>query len=65
MDLDLDFNLDYYDKILGGMSLSLLGGASIGILTSFSLPHSVGAGALVALVLMYHGMFRNGPGRDR
>ena len=63
MNLDLDFNLDYYDKILGGMSLSLVGGASVGFLTSFPLPHSIGGGALVAIVLMYHGMFRHGPNR--
>lgn len=63
MELDLEFDLDYYDKILGGMSLSLGAGASAGVLTSFPLPHSVGAGALVAIVLMYHGIFRNGPER--
>ena len=58
---DLDIELDYYDKILGGMAISLLGGASAGLLTSVSLPHAIGGGALVAIVLMYHGMFRNGP----
>ena len=63
MHLNLDFDLDYYDKILGGMSLSLLAGASTGVFTGVPLPHSIGAGALVALVLMYHGMFRNGPER--
>ena len=61
MNLNPELDLDYYDEILAGMSLSLAVGASIGVLTSVPLPHAVGGGALVALVLMYHGMFRNGP----
>lgn len=60
-DLNLELDLNYYDKILGGMAASLLGGASAGVLTGVPLPHAIGGGALIAIVLMYHGMFRNGP----
>jgi len=63
MYLDLDLDLDYYDKILGGISISLIAGSCIGFLTNVPLPYGVGAGALVSLVLMYHGMFRHGPHR--
>ncbi len=58
--MHFEIDLDYYDKILGGISVSLIGGASVGILTSFPLPQAVGGGALIAIVLMYDGMFRNG-----
>jgi hypothetical protein len=56
-----DLELDYYDKILGGISFSLLLGLGAGFLTSLPLPYGAGAGAAVAIVLIYHGMFRNGP----
>lgn len=54
-------NLDYYDKILAGITVSLAAGGSLGALTKISLAYSLGAGAAVSLVLMYDGMFRNGP----
>lgn len=53
--------LDYYDRILAGISFSLLAGASAGFLTTIPLQYSIGAGAAVSIVLMYHGMFENGP----
>ncbi len=61
MDINLEYDLDYYDKILAGMGLSLAGGGLTGFLTSLPVPHAFGGGALIAIVLMYHGMFRNGP----
>lgn len=54
-------DIDYYDEILAGIALSLLAGGSIGILTTVPLQYSFGAGAAVSIILMYHGMFRNGP----
>lgn len=54
-------DVDYYDKILAGISLSLLAGVSAGFLTSLPLQYSAGAGAGVSMLFMYHGMFRNGP----
>lgn len=54
-------NIDYYDKVLAGMALCLSAGASAGLLTSIPLQYSFGAGAAVSMILMYDGMFRNGP----
>jgi len=54
-------NISYYDKILTGILFSLLAGGSVGALTKISLAYSLGAGAAVSLILMYDGMFRNGP----
>lgn len=53
--------MDYYDKVLAGITTSLVAGGSVGALTKFSLAYSLGGGAAIALVLMYDGMFRNGP----
>ena len=61
MSFELEFDVDYYDKILAGISLSLVMGTLIGVLTTIPLPYGVGSGALVAIGLMYDGMFRNGP----
>lgn len=54
-------HLDYYDKILGGIAVSLGLGTSIGMMTTLPMQYSVGTGAAVALILIYHGMFRHGP----
>ncbi|WEL23406.1 hypothetical protein [Candidatus Nanohalovita haloferacivicina] len=54
-------NLDYYDKILAGITTSLVAGGSVGAVTKISVAYTLGAGAAIALVLMYDGMFRNGP----
>lgn len=53
--------IDYYDKILAGIALSLFAGGSAGLMTSIPLQYSFGAGAAVSIALMYHGMFENGP----
>jgi hypothetical protein len=57
----VSLNINYYDKILAGILLSLLAGGSIGAFTKISLAYSLGSGAAVSLLLMYDGMFRNGP----
>lgn len=54
-------DIDYYDKILAGIAISLFGGASLGFITSIPLQYSFGGGALISIILMYHGMFENGP----
>lgn len=56
-----DLELGYYDEILAGISLSLLLGVGAGFLTRLPMAYGAGSGAVVAIVLMYHGMFRNGP----
>lgn len=53
--------INYYDKILGGIALCLFTGGSIGILTNIPFQYSLGAGAGVSIILMYQGMFENGP----
>ncbi len=53
--------INYYDKILAGIALSLLAGGSVGFLTNIPLQYSFGVGAAVSIALMYHGMFENGP----
>jgi hypothetical protein len=53
--------MDYYDEILVGITLSLLTGGSIGLFTSVPIQYGIGAGAAASFILIYHGMFRNGP----
>ena len=55
----MDFN--YYDKILAGIAFCLAAGTMTGLSTGVPLQYSLGAGAAISTVLMYHGMFRNGP----
>ncbi|MFB6242401.1 MAG: hypothetical protein ABEJ36_06400 [Candidatus Nanosalina sp.] len=57
----MDLEIDYYDKVLAGMTVSLGAGASIGVLTGVPVQYAVGGGAAVSIGIMYHGMFRNGP----
>lgn len=54
-------SINYYDKILLGIALSLSVGGITGLSTVLPLQYGLGAGAAVSAVLMYHGMFRNGP----
>ncbi|MFB6191147.1 MAG: hypothetical protein ABEJ64_01865 [Candidatus Nanohaloarchaea archaeon] len=54
-------DIDYYDKVLAGMTASLASGASVALFTSVPVPYAVGGGAAVSIGIMYHGMFRNGP----
>lgn len=58
-----NLELGYYDEVLVGISLSLLLGIGAGFLTKLPMAYGAGSGALVAILLMYHGMFRNGPNR--
>ena len=53
--------IDYYDKVLAGITASLASGASIGLLTSVPVQYAVGGGAAVAIGIIYHGIFMNGP----
>jgi hypothetical protein len=54
-------NFNYYDKVLGGISLSLASGAILGVSTGVPVQYAVGGGAAVSIGIMYHGMFRNAP----
>ncbi|MFB6144563.1 MAG: hypothetical protein ABEJ98_04600 [Candidatus Nanohaloarchaea archaeon] len=57
----MDAEIDYYDKVLGGIAGSLVAGASVGVFTTVPVQFGVGGGAAVSIGIMYHGMFRNGP----
>ena len=65
MDFNSRLDLDYYDKILAGIASSLAFGAFTGFLTNIPLSLGVGSGALIAIVLMYHGMFKHSPSREQ
>lgn len=51
----------YYDLLLLGVPGSLLAGVGIGFLTAIPTTVSVPALALVAVALIGHGLFVNGP----
>ena len=53
--------LEYYDKILAGIGVSLAIGTVTGFFTQLPIRYTVGAGAAISMGLMYHGMFMNGP----
>lgn len=52
---------DYYDKVLAGITASLASGASVGLLTKVPVQYAVGGGAAIAIGIIYHGIFMNGP----
>lgn len=53
--------LDYYDKIVGGIAASLLGGVLVGVLTSVTFHVGLFFGAIVATVFVLDALFRNPP----
>lgn len=59
--MELDVSLDYYDKILAAIAVSLSGGAVVGTVTTLSFRVGLLAGALVATPFVYDAIFRNPP----
>lgn len=57
----MDFTLQYYDVVLGGVLASLLAGVLVGWLSTVSMAVTVPVFALVAVALIGHGLFVNGP----
>lgn len=53
--------LQYYDVVLAGIAGSILLGAAIGLVTDLPLLVTVPAMCLVAIVIMGHALFVNGP----
>ncbi|MEY7847787.1 hypothetical protein AB7C87_01095 [Natrarchaeobius sp. A-rgal3] len=53
--------LSYYDKILVGIGVSLVGGLLISVFTVVTLNTGVLLGALAASGFVYHAMFENPP----
>ncbi|WP_255150410.1 hypothetical protein [Halorarius halobius] len=60
----MDYTWQYYDLLLGGVLASMLAGAGIGAFTPVALPTAVTACSLVAIALIGHGLFVNGPVDD-
>lgn len=57
----LGISLDYYDKILAAISMSLGGGVLVGVVTTASLREGLLAGALFATIFVYDAVFRKPP----
>ncbi|SNZ12940.1 hypothetical protein SAMN06269185_1989 [Natronoarchaeum philippinense] len=57
----MDYTVQYYDLVLGGVAISLLAGLGVGVATSAAVPLTMAIGGLVAMAAIYHGLFVNGP----
>ncbi|KZN25692.1 hypothetical protein A4G99_04370 [Haladaptatus sp. R4] len=55
------YTWQYYDLVLGGIAVSMFFGVGVGYLTSVSLTAAVIGAALVAVAIIGHGLFVNGP----
>ncbi|WP_423746036.1 hypothetical protein V5735_15260 (plasmid) [Haladaptatus sp. SPP-AMP-3] len=55
------YTWQYYDLVLGGILASMVFGVSIGYLTAVSLSLSVIGAGFVAVAIIGHGLFVNGP----
>ena len=60
----MTYTWQYYDLVLVGIVASMLLGVGIGSLTSVSLTMAVIGAALVAVAIIGHGLFVNGPVDD-
>mgnify|MGYP000094323459 CR=1 FL=1 len=57
----MGFTWQYYDLVLLGITASIVAGLGVGAFTSVGLSLSIPAFALVAVGLIGHGLFVNGP----
>ena len=57
----MDYTWQYYDVVLAGIAVSMAVGGAVGVVTAFSLPTAVTVASLVAIAIMGHGLFVNGP----
>ncbi len=57
----MTYTWQYYDLVLGGIVVSMFLGVSIGYFTAISLTMAVIGAALVAVAIIGHGLFVNGP----
>lgn len=60
----MSYTWQYYDLLLAGVFASMTLGAAIGLFTAVTLPVAVIATSLVAVALIGHGLFVNGPVDD-
>jgi hypothetical protein len=57
----MGFDLQYYDLVLVGVVVAMGVGAAVGFATSFAMPTSITGAGIVAMGLIGHGLFVNGP----
>ena len=53
--------LEYYDKILAGIAVSLGLGTATGYFSTLPIQYTIAVGAAIAIGFMYHGMFQKSP----
>jgi hypothetical protein len=57
----MDYTWQYYDRVLFGIVASMFLGELVGYATGVSLLVAVVAASLVAIAIITHGLFVNGP----
>jgi hypothetical protein len=57
----MDYTVQYYDLVLVAIMATMGVGAGVGFLTALALPTAVTVAGLVAVLLIAHGLFVNGP----
>jgi len=57
----MGYTWQYYDLVLLGVGGSMAVGTAVGLLTALSLQFSVIGAGVIAVAIMGHGMFVNGP----
>ncbi|WP_089827708.1 hypothetical protein [Halogranum amylolyticum] len=57
----MSYTWQYYDLVLLGIAASLAGGVALGAFTALSSTTTVPVAGLVAIAIMAHGLFVNGP----
>ncbi len=55
------YTWQYYDLVLAGVFVCVALGATVGVLTALPVTTTVLASALVAVAIIGHGLFVNGP----
>lgn len=60
----VDYTVRYYDLLLFGVFASMALGAVVGLLTAVAVPTAVTVASLLAIALIGHGLFVNGPVDD-
>ena len=57
----MDYTVQYYDLVLLAIVVTMAIGAGVGLLSTLALPTAVTVAGLVAILLIAHGLFVNGP----
>jgi hypothetical protein len=55
------YSLQYYDLVLTGILASVVAGGAVGYLTAVAMPVAITALGAVAIALIGHALFVNGP----